>query len=171
MITTSYLTPKIESTLKPRNYDAKPWRFHFTEQKMYVPTPFWRVRPWILCTHACLMCPWRALYELLCYVFLFAGNVGFLTDPNIYSKKTNILLYSVSVPWIIYCKYWIWMRPPAPAGGPRLVCPPAQSGCLASVLHTLRGVSACKLSEFSSLWILLPGGWDGLTNFVTDSAH
>ena len=27
------------------------------------------------------------------------------------------------------------MRPPAPAGGPRLVCPPAQSGRLASVSY------------------------------------
>ena len=37
-----------------------------------------------------------------------------------------------------------WMRPPAPAGGPRLVCPPAQSGRLTSVSYTLRGVRTCE---------------------------
>ena len=34
---------------------------------------------------------------------------------------------------LMYVQYWIWIRPPAPAGGPRLVCPLAQSGRLASV--------------------------------------
>ena len=59
--------------------------------------------------------------------------------------KPEILLYSVSVPLIILCKCWIWMRPPAPAGGgPRLVCRLAQSRRLTSVSYTLRGVSTCK---------------------------
>ena len=29
-----------------------------------------------------------------------------------------LLLYYVSRPWIIQCKYWILVRPPAPACGP-----------------------------------------------------
>ena len=35
----------------------------------------------------------------------------------------HILLYSVSLPWIIQCEYWVFVRPPAPARGHRLVCP------------------------------------------------
>ena len=66
------------------------------------------------------------------------------SDGGAAPARRIFLLYSVSVPCIIECKYWSWMRPPAPAGGPRLVCPPAQSGRLASVSYTLRGVSTCK---------------------------
>ena len=43
----------------------------------------------------------------------------------------------------LMCKYWIWMRPPAPTGGLRLVCPPALSGRLAPASYTQLGVSTC----------------------------
>ena len=73
----SILTPKIESTLKPSNYDAKPWFLPFTAQKSKCPRRFWEIEPEIL--HSCLMCPCRAFYERGFYFCFFsAGNVGSL---------------------------------------------------------------------------------------------
>ena len=57
----SILTPKIEYTLKPSNYDVKPWFLHFTARKSTCPRRFWEIDPEIL--HTCLMCPCRAFYE------------------------------------------------------------------------------------------------------------
>ena len=42
-------TPEIEYTLKPSNYDAKPWFLHFTAQKSKWPRCFWEMDPEI-CT-------------------------------------------------------------------------------------------------------------------------
>ena len=43
---------------------------------------------------------------------LFVPNL----DPS--NSIAILLLHSVSVPWIVLCKYWIWMRLPAPTRGP-----------------------------------------------------
>ena len=59
------------------------------------------------------------------------------------------------------------MRPPAPTRGPRLVCPPAQSGSLASVSYTLRGVE-----YLYTIWVLKPmnttAGWVGWSQEFRD---
>ena len=57
----SGLTPKIQCTLKPSNYDAKPWFLHFTARKSKCPRRFWEIDPENL--HTCSMCPCRAFYE------------------------------------------------------------------------------------------------------------
>ena len=41
----SYLTPKIDSTLKSSNYDAKPWFLHFIAQKSKCSRRFWEIDP------------------------------------------------------------------------------------------------------------------------------
>ena len=67
----SNLTPEIEYTLKPSNYDAKPWFLHFTAQNLLCPRRFEKMDPEIW--HTCLMCPCRAFYEwgfLFFYFFL-----------------------------------------------------------------------------------------------------
>ena len=64
----SNLTPKIENTLKPSNYDAKPWFMHFTAQKSKCLRCFWELDPETL--HTYLVCPCPAFYEwgfLLCF--------------------------------------------------------------------------------------------------------
>ena len=66
----SNLTPKIENTLKPSNYDAKPWFLHLTAQKSKCPHRFWELDPEIL--HTCLMCPCRAFYEWAFLFFVFS---------------------------------------------------------------------------------------------------
>ena len=63
---------QIESTLKPSNYDSKPWLWHFIAQNSKCPRRFLDIDP-DFCT-TCLMCPCQALYDL----FFFAeNNVGF----------------------------------------------------------------------------------------------
>ena len=67
----SNLTPKIEYTLKPSNYDNNPCFLHFTAQNPTVHAVLEGWGPEIL--HTCLMRPCRAFDELL--LFFFAGNV------------------------------------------------------------------------------------------------
>ena len=43
--TKSNLTPKIEYTLKPSTYDAKPWFLHFNRKKVQMSTPFFERDP------------------------------------------------------------------------------------------------------------------------------
>ena len=59
-------TPKIDHTLQPRNYDAKPWFLHFTAQKSKCPRRFWEIDLGKLHT-----CPSRALDECFFFVFVF----------------------------------------------------------------------------------------------------
>ena len=42
----SYSTPNIEHTIKPSNYDVRPWFLHFTAQKLKCSRRFWEIRPW-----------------------------------------------------------------------------------------------------------------------------
>ena len=65
----SYLTPKIDSTLKSSNYDAKPWFLHFIAQKSVCPHRFWEIDPEILQTY--LMCPCRAFCQWVFLAFAF----------------------------------------------------------------------------------------------------
>ena len=73
----SYLKPKIESTLKPTNSDAKqPWFLQFIAQKSkYMSTPFLRDTPWNFAHvfHVPLLSPFR-----MCFFSFVAGNVGSL---------------------------------------------------------------------------------------------
>ena len=85
----SNLTPKIECSLKPSNYDAKPGLLHFTPQKS-------KCSP-------CLDRAWNIAHvfnvplpSLLRFFFSFAGNVGSLKtqiskkkQPNYLAKKTK----------------------------------------------------------------------------------
>ena len=61
----SNLTPEIEHTLKPSNYDAKPWCLRLTAQKSKYLHRFWELDPEIL--HTFLICPCRPFYE--CFFF------------------------------------------------------------------------------------------------------
>ena len=81
----SNLTPKIEDTLKPSNYDAKPWFLHFTAQKSKCPRRFWQIDPEKL--HTCLMCPCRAFYECVFLFFFFNWKFGVPWDPDIAKKN------------------------------------------------------------------------------------
>ena len=78
----SNLSFRIEYTLKPSNYDAKPWFLHFAAQKSKCPHRFWEIDPIL---HNCLMCPCRAFHE--CFSF-FAENVGSL-QTQISPEKTK----------------------------------------------------------------------------------
>ena len=71
-----YLTPKVESRLKPSNYVAKPSYLHAyrTEVPMYTPFAFLRDKTLVFCTG--WMYPCLPLTIFFC--FLFAGNVGCL---------------------------------------------------------------------------------------------
>ena len=80
----SILTPKIESTLKPSNYDAKTWFLPFTAQKSKCPRRFWEIEPENL--HACLMCPCRAFYQWGLFLFFFPLETWDPLRPN-YSNK------------------------------------------------------------------------------------
>ena len=74
----SNLTPEIEKTPNPSNYDAKPWFLRFTAQKSKCQRRFWELDPELL--HTCWMCPCRAFYGCFFLVFWFfsAENMGFL---------------------------------------------------------------------------------------------
>ena len=77
----SNLTPEIECTLKPSNYEAKPWLPHFTAQKSKCPRRFREMDPEILRT--CSMCPCQAFYE--CF-FSFSLEIWDPLRPK-YPKK------------------------------------------------------------------------------------
>ena len=70
----SYLTPEIEPTLKPSNYDAKPWFCTLPRKSPNVHAVFERWDPEIL--HTCLMCPCRALYACFFVCFFFPEMWG-----------------------------------------------------------------------------------------------
>ena len=104
----STLTPKIEYTLKPSNYDAKPWFLHLIAQKSKCPRRFWELDPEFL--HTCFMCPCRAYYECVFCSFLFAENVGSLKtqisrkkqDPKYLTKRTKTVSYThLTLPTIL----------------------------------------------------------------------
>ena len=88
----SNLTPEIKYTLKPSNYEAKPWFLHFTAQKSKCPRRFREINPEI--SRTCSMCPCRVFYECF-YWKTIAGNLGSLKtqisqkiqNPNIWLKE------------------------------------------------------------------------------------
>ena len=89
----SNLTPEIKYTLKPSNYEAKPWFLHFTAQKSKCPRRFREINPEI--SRTCSMCPCRVFYECF-YWKTIAGNLGSLKtqisqkiQKNRYLAKTK----------------------------------------------------------------------------------
>ena len=78
----SNLTPKIEYTLKPSNYDAKSWFLHCTTQKAKCARRFLKLDLEIL--HTCLMCPCWAFYEKK-----IRRKCGVPQDPNISKQYKN----------------------------------------------------------------------------------
>ena len=70
------LTPEIEKTLKPSNYDAKTWFLHFTAQKYKCPRRFWEFRHWNFAHVFNVPVPSLLRFYLFIYLF-FAENVGF----------------------------------------------------------------------------------------------
>ena len=75
----SYVTPKIESTLKPSNDDAKPLSLHFAAPKVQKSTPFLK-KALNFCT--CLMCPSRAFHDCF-FLSIFRWKCGIPKHPNI----------------------------------------------------------------------------------------
>ena len=73
----SNLTPRVECTLKPSNYDAKPWLLHFAARKSKCPRCFWEIDPEIL--HTRLMCPCRAFTKGI-FLFFFVFSLE-IEDP------------------------------------------------------------------------------------------
>ena len=73
----SNLTPEIEYTLKPSNYDAEPWFLHFTAPKSIFTRRFWEI--YAQCLHTCLMCPCRAFCGWV-FLFLFFFSLD-MWDP------------------------------------------------------------------------------------------
>ena len=55
--------------LQPSNYNGKPLLLHYTAQKSKCPRRFLELDPQIM--HTCLMCPCRASYEWVLFLFLF----------------------------------------------------------------------------------------------------
>ena len=64
----------MEYTLKPNNYDSKPWFLRFTTQKAKCPRRFWEASLDPEFLHTCLTCPCRAFND---YLFPLE-NAGFL---------------------------------------------------------------------------------------------
>ena len=81
-----YLTPKIEYTLKPSNYDAKPWLLPFTAQKSKFPRRFWEKDPEILHTY---LCAHAEPFARVCVSF-HGWKCGIPWDPSIKNKKTKL---------------------------------------------------------------------------------
>ena len=67
----SNLTPEVEYTLKPSNYDPMPWFLHFTAQNSKCPRRFWELRPWHF-AHVFNV----SLPSLLRFLFFFRRKYG-----------------------------------------------------------------------------------------------